>query len=81
MFNCPVCGYDQLRDPPKDYTICPCCGTEFDYHDASPAKSPSEMHIKLRRRWIDRGMDWWFHYEPAPPNWDPVEQLKKANLT
>jgi predicted amidophosphoribosyltransferase len=29
---CPVCGYG-MPDPPRDYNICPCCGTEFGHHD------------------------------------------------
>src|ERR1700722_1795355 len=39
--NCPVCGYAKLAEPPYDKTgcasfeICPSCGIEFGYHDAS----------------------------------------------
>lgn len=80
MYSCPVCGYDQLRRPPQDYNICRCCGTEFENDDAHPTKYPSEMHAELRQEWINRGMNWWFRYESAPPGWDPVKQLKKANL-
>ena len=33
MFQCPVCGYDQLPGPPANFSICSCCGTEFGNDD------------------------------------------------
>jgi hypothetical protein len=41
-FICNICGYPNLRLPPRDETgashfnICPCCGCEFGYEDATP---------------------------------------------
>ena len=34
MYLCPVCGYHKLEDPPRDFTICPSCGTEYGFDDA-----------------------------------------------
>jgi len=33
-YRCPVCFFDELPYPPRDYHICPCCGTEFGNDDA-----------------------------------------------
>jgi transcription elongation factor Elf1 len=58
-FACPVCGYAGLDEAPYDelgcasYGICPCCGTQFGYDDASVA------HADLREAWISNGMPWW----------------------
>ncbi len=69
MYICPVCGYDQLEDPPRDYNICESCGTEFGYHDANIS------HAELRRRWIVEGALWHDRRIPPPSHWDPVTQL------
>ncbi len=69
MNTCPVCGYDRLEDPPTDFNICPCCGTEFGYHDAN------FTHAQLRQRWIAAGAPWWAADVPPPPDWDPIQQL------
>ncbi len=79
MHICPVCGYDALRRPPKDHTICPCCGVEFGYDDAGPV-SAKEMHAALRRRWIDRDAKWHSLRVPRPDDWNPWVQLAKARL-
>jgi hypothetical protein len=73
-YLCPVCGYKELTDPPKDYEICPCCGTEFGYDDAT------FTHEELRRRWIAAGAQW-FDYTTSPPaHWNPQVQLDEAGL-
>lgn len=69
-YLCPVCGYPALEFPPKDYNICPCCSTEFDYHDVG------FTHAELRQMWIERGAPWWDEDTPVPPFWNPVEQLR-----
>src|ERR1017187_7282190 len=46
MYLCSVCGYDRLEDPPKNFTICPSCGTEFGYDDAFAS------HAELRAKWL-----------------------------
>ncbi|PST17389.1 hypothetical protein C7U60_20185 [Mesorhizobium plurifarium] len=80
-FPCPVCGYPHLDEPPYDstgcptYNICPCCGTEFGYDDASVS------HNVLRSQWINRGMTWWSKHVDPPKDWDPNTQLSDAGLT
>ncbi|MAZ31723.1 MAG: hypothetical protein CMO06_01005 [Thalassospira sp.] len=72
---CPICAYDDLSAPPYDqhncpsYEICPCCGNEFGYDDASLS------HEDLRIKWISEGMHWWSTTQPAPKQWNPVLQL------
>ncbi len=71
MYVCLVCGYDQLRDPPEDYTICPCCGTEFEFDDSFSS------HFELRNAWINSGARWWSRLDLPPENWDPYLQVNK----
>ena len=71
-FMCPVCGYDQLSRPPKNYHICPCCGTEFGHDDLEVS------HTTLRSEWISRGMGWFSRKSLPPVGWSPVLQLLKA---
>jgi hypothetical protein len=71
-YTCPVCGYGDLTDPPMDYEICPCCGTEFGYDDVTVT------HEELRQRWLIAGAPWFDHTAPPPPNWNPNVQLDKA---
>ncbi len=73
-YNCPVCGYNQLTRPPKDYLICPSCGTEFGYDDF--ATTPEE----LRNEWIANGAHWFSQATLPPLNWNPITQLSKAGL-
>jgi hypothetical protein len=68
-YTCPVCGYDNLEEPPFDYAICPSCGTEFGYTDAKRA------HETLRQLWIANGKVWYSRVTPRPLNWDPDKQL------
>lgn len=68
-YTCPVCGYNKLEEPPQDWSICPCCRTQFDF-TGNPA-----WYAELRAGWIANGAKWGSNYTPAPPNWNPVEQL------
>ena len=70
MYTCPVCFYDRLEDPAKNYNICPCCGTEFEIDDEYAS------HEELRKLWIDSGAKWWFKI--APKDWNSQEQIKKG---
>ena len=38
-----------MQDPPRDYNICECCGTEFGNDD------DVHTHEVLRVQWIDTG--------------------------
>ena len=67
-YLCPVCGYG-MEDPPSDFNICPCCGTEFGYHDANTSTNT------LRAAWLRAGAKWWSTTDPEPDGWDPYVQV------
>ena len=69
MYTCPVCAYRGLQYPARDFTICPCCGNEFGYDDAT------RTFDELRREWIVNGMRWFSRSSPPPQDWNPVTQL------
>lgn len=75
--KCLVCGFG-MGDPPQDFNICPCCGTEFGYMDVAPDRAARLS--ELRQFWIAGGMKWWNEYSPAPLDWNPAEQLKTVPL-
>jgi hypothetical protein len=56
-----------MPDPPTDYNICPCCGTEFGNHDEF------KTHEQLRYEWVLAGAKWFFR--DAPPFWSAAAQL------
>jgi hypothetical protein len=72
--TCPVCGYDQLEFPPRDYSICACCGTEFGYDDRALT------HGELRARWMSKGCVWFDVDEPRPLGWSAYDQLLRARF-
>lgn len=74
-YQCPVCGFSSLAAPPRDYYICPCCGTEFGNDDTLYTFS------ELRRRWINRGLVWFSRFTPPPRDWNPFIQLSAAGLS
>src|SRR5687768_8848091 len=83
-FLCPVCGFDALEEPPRDFTICPCCGTEFGYDDFGPdADGIARRQHELRWQWLEQGAPW-FDVETAPAEgWDihrAFDQVLKAGL-
>lgn len=70
-YLCPVCGYDKLPEPPAHWSICSCCGTEFELDDF--AKS----HAELRAEWIANGCPWFSIYSTGKTkDWDPKKQLE-----
>lgn len=69
---CPVCFYSKLPYPPRDYHICPCCGTEFGNDDVEFS------YEQLREMWIAGGANWFFGR--APVGWNPWLQLTMANI-
>lgn len=73
-YLCPVCGYDQLDEPPVNFNICDSCGTEFGYDDAT------FTHAALRQRWIQNGATWWNEMIAPPDGWNPVTQMLKAGF-
>lgn len=72
MHTCPVCGYDRLTEPPATFTICPSCGTEFEYDDVR------RTHAELRRLWLAGGAHWWSTVDPVPANWDAQIQVNRV---
>ena len=69
---CPVCGYE-MEEGPRDYNICPSCGTEFGLHDLNSTIE------SLRQVWLENGPQWYSKVIPKPDNWKPLLQL--ATLT
>ena len=79
-FVCPVCGFDQLDDPPVDedgdglFEICPSCGFHFGVSDDDKGFT----YESWRARWVSMGMPWDSEgIEPPPEGWDPKRQLEK----
>lgn len=73
-YTCPVCAFTGLDEPPDDFTICPSCGTEFDYHDLI------RPHEELRSQWIATGPVWHSSVIAAPFRWNGMEQLRRGGL-
>lgn len=71
--TCPVCGYE-MEAPPKDYRICPSCGTEFGVSDVNASIA------ELRESWMGTGPKWWSRVDAMPANWDPIDQMEKAGI-
>src|SRR5882672_7518879 len=65
---CLVCGYG-MDDPPRDYNVCPSCGTEYGVNDVNAS------YEELRKAWIRTGPKWWSKTDPEPENWSPSFQL------
>ena len=72
--DCPVCGYKKLTKPPLNFSICPCCGTEFGYDDAKL------FHAELRRQWALAGARWFSRAVNPTPEWNPWLQLINAGF-
>ncbi len=73
IIPCPVCNY-RLSEPPEDFDYCPCCGTQFGYHDVG------RTYASIREAWINRGMPWWSPVRQAPKGWSPHLQLLQSPL-
>jgi hypothetical protein len=65
--TCPVCAYPNLPYAPRDYHICPSCGTEFGNDDQD------RSHDELRAEWIRGGALWFFGTQPE--GWNGWMQL------
>ena len=71
---CPVCAFE-MDDPPRDYNICPSCGTEFGVHDVNASIA------ELRQAWLKAGPKWWSTSEQEPQDWNPFSQLARLGLS
>lgn len=72
IYTCPVCAYGAMEDPPIDYNICPCCGTEFGYTDHV------RSYLDLRNAWLRNGAQWFSPVDVPPQGWNPYAQLDAA---
>ena len=80
MYQCPVCAYDSLDEPPRSartgggsYEICRSCGFQFGVTDDDRGISYDDW----RTEWINAGMPWRGVSVPPPPNWAPEVQLRR----
>ena len=73
---CPVCLYPDLEAPPQEFTICPCCGTEFGADDYAPQGRDQDLiYRELRYRWLENGARWFDTGAPPPSDWNGYEQV------
>jgi hypothetical protein len=75
LLRCRVCGV-RLDEAPwgsdgmnPSFDLCPCCGAEFGYEDATP-----EGARRYRARWLASGAPW-NDPDERPPDWNVEEQL------
>lgn len=80
-YTCHVCGYPELSEPPwgedgqsSSFNICPCCGVEFGYEDATEIAL-----LKYRQQWISSGGKW-FDTQLKPNDWDMKKQLRNIKI-
>lgn len=71
---CPVCGYDEMSQPPIDFYICPSCGTEFEVDDFDVS------HRDLRLKWLENPV-WFSQATDQPADWSPFRQVEKLLLS
>lgn len=80
---CPVCGYDELKEPPRNRTggasleICPCCGFQFGVTDDDKGFTIDEY----RQQWIDTGMKWSSKGQKPRKDWNGQTQLAGLALS
>ena len=74
-YICPVCGFNKIPMPVKEYDLCPCCLFEFYVNDEDAT------YAELRDDWIQHGSQWaWGNAEiPQPPHWSARRQLLNIN--
>jgi len=65
---CRVCGYE-MEEGPRDWNICPSCGTEFGLHDVNSSIE------NLRNVWLATGPRWYSTVVLPPAEWSPMQQL------
>lgn len=80
-YNCPVCGFPELTDPPYDglepsYDICDCCRYQFGKTDLDEEINFEEY----RKKWIEDGMKWDKGRTAPPKGWSPKKQLLNIGI-
>jgi hypothetical protein len=63
-----------MVEPPKDYYICPSCGTEFGNDDTL------FTYQELRSQWLANDARWFSRATPPPIGWNAYEQLMLAGF-
>jgi hypothetical protein len=63
------------EDGPRDYNICPSCGTEFGIHDVNSSIE------NLQDLWLKSGPRWHSSVVAQPAKWNPFEQFIQLHLT
>jgi hypothetical protein len=82
MNICPVCGYDDLFEPPRtpdgggSLEICASCGFQFGVSDLDEGYTDESW----RAEWIRQGTPWSSVGIPRPSAWDPVRQLARIGF-
>ena len=80
---CPVCGYDELKEPPRNRTggasleICPSCAFQFGVTDDDKGLTYDEY----RQQWIEKGMKWASKGRKPRKDWNPQTQLGSLALS
>ena len=52
-YECPVCGFAYMDEPPLDHAICACCGTHFGYEDVTKTHAMNGL-LKVAFGWTGR---------------------------
>lgn len=79
MYNCPVCEYPKLQEPPRStsgggsYEICPSCGFQFGVDDDDRGIT----YTTARETWISGGRKWYSRSRKQPADWPPLETTGK----
>ncbi|MFM2167864.1 MAG: hypothetical protein RIS79_2235 [Verrucomicrobiota bacterium] len=80
---CPVCGYDELKEPPRKRTggvsleICPSCSFHFGVTDDDKGLTYDEH----RQQWIETGMKWASRGQKPREDWNAQTQLASLALS
>jgi hypothetical protein len=74
MYICPVCGYERLPEAPLNFSICACCGTEFEFDDFGTT------YAALRARWVASGCQWFSPCVHKPQNWSVSKQFENLQF-
>jgi hypothetical protein len=76
LYHCRVCGLG-FDEPPwgedgktASFDLCPCCGVEFGYEDATPVAAR-----RYREEWLKNGAVW-ADPDAKPANFDLARQLE-----
>ena len=80
-YHCRICGLRQSEPPwgndgkTASFNICPCCGAEFGYHDAT-----LQAIQRYRENWLLEGAKW-FEPHRKPEQWSLEKQFKEIPQT